>query len=167
MDGKTDKELRELLAKFLNANEARNAMEDIAAGERILERNPAPPPDSDVLSRIRTEMGEAIAAKRRAVYTHRIWLTASAAAAVIVITVLSQLFHQSYNQGPREIATVPATESIWTGQDKEYAALTTQADEIEQDMIAMDSCENGNSDYANVYELETEYEQINSDFWKG
>lgn len=167
MDGKTDKELKELFAKFLDADEARDAMENIAAGERILEQNPAPQPDSEVLSRLRMEMGEVIAAKRRAVYMHRIWMAASAAAAVIVITVLSQLFHQSYNQGPGVIATVTATESIWTGQDKEYAALTTQADEIEQDMIAMESCENDSNDYASVYELETEYEQINSDFWKG
>ena len=57
MKDQTRENLTELLRRFMDEPAARTAQEDIEAGERLLEANPAPTPTPETLAAIKSPDG--------------------------------------------------------------------------------------------------------------
>jgi len=173
MEDQNKENLRELFGKFFDAEQAENRIEDIQKAEQILREHPAPEPDDMLIANIKAEITMRLQAKR----AHRIrrifYEVVGAAAAIIFVTALSlQLLEQDAPKH-REVtyaSLIPA--AIWesddiTTADEDLAVFKAQIEQIEDEVLALQSGEKDVNGDSTLVELELELIEINSDFWKG
>jgi hypothetical protein len=174
MEDRNHENLRELFEKFFDAEQAESCFEDIRKAEQILREHPAPEPDDMLIANIKTEIAMRLQASR-AHHIRRIIYEAVGAAAVIlfVAAVGLQLFLQkdAPQNGDFIQASIIPTE-IWESDDiavddEELAVFTVQIEQIEDEVIALQSGEDTGNGDSTLTELEMELIEINSDFWKG
>jgi hypothetical protein len=160
---KENKEDFELIKRFFDEEQASSVVSDIKAAERMFSTNAAPLPDQAVLEKIKHEMTQAFAEKRR--HESRLYfIRITAAAAVMLITVFAGLKY--YSMQPTD------TSAIVTGNEfLEMSSLPRDA-EIEAQLASIERSEafltldTTNSDSAYVADLESEIEDFGS-FWEG
>jgi hypothetical protein len=173
MDVKNDENLKELFEKFLNAEQAEMAADDIRKAEQILLEYPAPAPDDTLIADIKSEIAEAIRPRQVNVFRRIPYKTAVVAAAVIVIAAISvRLFKK--DGGKPVIVKYGASiipKAIWDGEDisaddVELAIFTAEIEQIEGEVLTLELGENGGNGETAVSELEMELIEIAGDFWK-
>jgi len=173
MEDRNQENLRELCERFFDAEQAGRRVEDIQKAEQIFRENPAPKPDDMLIANIKAKIAMTLQASR----AHRIrriaYEVVSAAAVILFVAMIGlQLFQKPTNEpGKVDYASIIPTK-IWESNDiavddEELAVLTTQIEQIENEVAVLQSDEDtGNSD-STLTELEMELVEINSDFWKG
>jgi hypothetical protein len=175
MNGRNDENLKELFEKFLSAEQAEMAVEDVEKAERILREHPAPAPDDALIANIKSEIAEAILPREVNVFRRISYKTAIVAAAVIVVTSISvRLFDKGGGSPGRATCAEMIPEALWESDDisadyVELATFTAEIEQIQGEVLTLQLDENGgNSDRA-VSELEMELIEIEiaGDFWKG
>jgi hypothetical protein len=175
MKNGNENDMKDLFERFMGREEAARAAEDISKGEQILRDFPAPSPDEETISRVKAEITHALVYRRVRAIT-RLGLRAAAVAAVVAITaiVIVAVFEKKEPQKPRVVATttamIPAISwesDTLADDDAEIAAIISEIDQIESEMIAMGLGENGGNGQTDSTDLEMELVEINSDFWKG
>ena len=169
MNGRSNANLRELLGRFLDPEEARAAAQDIAAGEKILAKYPAPEPDPEVVGRLQSTVATMAHRRRRRIQEAR--YGAAVAAAVMILATVGVLQRYHGGSGGTVYASIlPA--AIWESEDiasddPELIFFTAEIEQIEQQIEALESGEfHGNGDMA-LEELEMELAEMDTDFWKG
>lgn len=173
MNGQNEEELKEVFKKLLNSTEAEEAIEDIRKGERILSEHPAPGPDKQLLANIKAEVAEAVLRRKTAAFKRAAYRAVAVAAAVILLVVVGVKLFEKGDGEVREIVTASIIpEAIWESgrladDDAELATLSAEVEEIESEILAVKSGENGGNGFADLEELEMELEEINSYFWEG
>ena len=103
--GDRDREdLTELLARFFNSEEAQGMIADMQAGDQVLQDNPAPGPDAQLLDRIKADGAVRLAKEKMRRSRHRTQSRVAAAAAVVIS---AGVFVLLFNAGPEpgELAT--------------------------------------------------------------
>lgn len=175
MDNRKQENLRELFEKLFDAEQAESCVEDIQKAEQILRDNPAPKPDDMLIANIKAEIAMRLPAATR---VHRIrkiaYEAVGIAAAILFVAVVSlQIFNTKDTTERGEVvysaSLIPT--AIWesddiTADDEDLVVLTTQIEQIEEEVQALQSGEDiGNGD-STLAELEMELIEINSDFWK-
>ncbi len=166
MTNRAHENLIELLRRFMEEPAARAAQEDIQAGERLLQTNPAPTPEARLLATIKTQM--AVAAVRRHRLVRLVHGSLAAAAAVIVLALIGLLGPQLADRPHLSYAAIiPA--AIWdsddlTADDLDLAYFSSEIGQIEAQMQALDA---GESESGTPDEFENELMAIQADFWKG
>jgi hypothetical protein len=180
MNSRNDENLKKLFEKFVEGEQAEQAVEDIQRGERILRSYTAPEPDNKLIVNIKTEIAANLLHKKEILFRKAVYKTMAVAAAFILVAVISvKLFERNKAESERPIAvskipTVVSTipKAVWESEcladdGADSATLVAEVEQIESDLLAMQSDENGGSSYKAVTELEMELSEIDSDFWKG
>ena len=178
MANKNEENLKELLERFVGPEQAQKAAENIRKAEQILRDNPAPKPGSELIAEIKSEIGAELL-RSRTTKTSRFRKTtyevAAVAAAVIIISAVSITFFPKPDKpekpGGISYASLIPT-SVWEGDDiatddADLAALNAEVEQIENEVLALQSGEGEGNGQSAVTELEMELIEIESDFWKG
>jgi len=173
MTEKNVENLEELFGRFMEAPEAKNAAEDIRAGDRLFAENPAPPPDRAIITQIKTAVSAELETNRAAAFRSRIYRVLAVAAVFIIFASLAvRIFEPPAHHRPplAYAAIIPA--AVWEGHDMmnddaELATLTAAMEQIEGEMLAVQDGDAGFEVYDELLELESELVEIESDFWKG
>ncbi len=135
MVGRNDENLKGLFEKFLSAEQAKQAVEDIRKGELILQEHPAPEPDDTVIAGIKAEIARAVPAGKANAFRRTAYKAAVAAAAVIILAVGSmRLFEGDSGESGRIVYASIMPRAIWEsdGAAVDDVALATLIAEIEQ-----------------------------------
>jgi hypothetical protein len=175
MNHRNDENLKELFERFFDAEQAEKCLEDVQKAEQILHEYPAPEPDDMLLANIKAEIAMRLPAKRPNVFTHVGYKIANVAAAVIFLAAVSMsLFEKDSNQSrPREVslaAIIPV--AVWesddiAADDMDLAGYTVEIEQIEDELMALQSGEGGHDSESAVTEMEMELMETESEFWKG
>jgi len=169
MKSQNEENLKELFERFLDSEEAEQAVEDIREGERILREHPVAEPEGELIAGIKVEVAKAVLRRKRNVRIK----SAVVAAAVIILAAISIVLFERGGGEPERVAAVsriPA--AIWESErladdDADLASLTAEIEQIESDLLAVKLGENGDNGSGAAEELEVELIEINNDFWKG
>lgn len=167
-------DLKELFAKFLDAEQAESCAEDVQKAEEILREHPAPEPDDMLIANIKAEIAMRLPAGRTYVFKQIAYKVVGIAAAVIILTAigLRLLDKGGVESGPVVYASIIPT-AIWESDDiaaadANLAIFTVEIEQIENELLALQLGENDGNGDRSVTELEMELIEINnSDFWKG
>jgi len=174
MNGRNDENLKELFEKFLSAEQAEMAVEDVEKAERILREHPAPAPDDTLIANIKSEIAEAIPPRQVNVFRRIPYkMAVVAAAAVIVIAAISiKLLEKGGGKPERATYARIISRALWesddiSADDVELAIFTAEIEQIEGEVLTLQLGENGGNGDRAVSELEMELIEIAGDFWKG
>jgi hypothetical protein len=173
VDNRNQENLRELFEKFFDAEQAGNCVEDIQKAEQILRDNPAPEPDDMLIANIKAEIAMRLPAARAHRFRRIVYEVVGMAAAVLVVAAVSLQLFQTHPPGNGEVvyaSLIPT--AIWesndiAADDEDLAVFTTQIEQIEDEVLALQSGEDTGNGDSTLAELEMELIEINSDFWKG
>lgn len=163
--------LAELLGRFFDAEEASGMLEDVRQGEQILGDNPAPEPDHKLIADIKAEIA-ILLARRAQLATRTMYRRAAVAAAIVIIAGIgAKLFNNGPLQpGPLAAASLIPT-AIWesndiAADDENLAVFAAEIDQIENEVMTLESGDDTSDGARSVEELEMELILISSDFWK-
>lgn len=171
MNSETQDNLEELFGKFIGSEQAGEMAEDVRKGERILGEYSAPEPDQILIADIKAEIAEALLHRGQTSF-RRMAYRAMAVAAVIAVlaTVSVKLFENGGVELKKPIGAlvvVPWESDNIAEADVELSTLIAELEQVENEILALQSNQvNGNGNKA-VTELELELIEINSGFWKG
>lgn len=165
--------LKELFEKFVEGKEAEQAVEDIQKGEQILRSHRAPEPDNELITNIKTEIAARLLHKKEKAFRRTVYKTAAVAAGFILIAVIGVKLFEKPKVEPAKVATdstIPKT--VWESErladdDADSATLVDEVEQIESEVLALQSGENSDNGHETITELEMELTDTNSDFWKG
>lgn len=166
MNGETKENLRDLFEKFLDSEQA---VEDIQKGERILRESAAPEPDDELIADIKAEIAVRLLHKKENAFVYK---AAAIAAGFIILAIMTvKLFETEIVQPPKSVSNLIMPKAVWESErladdGADSATLVADVEQVESDLLALQSDENGGNGEA-VTELEMELTEINSDFWKG
>ena len=174
MEDRNNENLRELFEKFFDAEQAESCVGDIQKAEQILREHPAPEPDDMLIANIKATIALRLQASRARRIKRIIYEVVSAAAVILFVAAVGlQLFLQkdAPQNGDFIQASIIPTE-IWESDDiavddEELAVFTVQIEQIEDEVIALQSGEDTGNGDSTLTEMEMELIEINSDFWKG
>jgi hypothetical protein len=166
MEDQTREDLNGLLRRFLDSSQAREAGDDIRAGEQLLRNVPAPVPTRETLARVKSEIRAALWRRYR---VRQVVRRSLAVAAVIAFATIGLL-----ERGPVgrpavfQVTLLPA--AIWdsdnlAADDLDVVYFTTEVHQIEAQLVALDDGEAVG--YGPADEIETELAQIETEYWKG
>jgi hypothetical protein len=167
-----DEDVKALFEKFVNSEQAEQAAEDFLKAEQILRSYPAPGPDDEVTAGIKSQIAWALLDRKEIVFKRKALKAVAVAAAFIVLAALSVKLLEKQSQ-PQEIvyaSIIPR--AIWESEDIasddiNLATLTAEIEQIKDEMLALQLGDDGENGSGAVEELEMEFIEINSDFWKG
>lgn len=183
MNSRNEENLKELLKKLLNSEDAEQVEQDIHEGEQILREHSTPVPDKQLIANIKADIARAILRKkatalplRRSVSEARrrtYYKVAVVAAAVILVAAVSVRLFEKGNGKPEKLVTASIIpDAIWESEnlsadDENIAVLTAEIEEVESEFLAVKSGENGGNSFTDLEKLEMELVEINSYFWEG
>jgi hypothetical protein len=173
MKDQNKENLRELFGKFFDEEQAESCIEDIQKAEQIFREYPAPEPDDMLIANIKAEIAMRLQAKRAHHFRRIFYEVVGAAAAIIFVAAISlQLFKQAppIDREVNHASLIPT--AIWesddiTTVDEDLAVFKAQIEQIEDEVIALQSGEDTVNGDSTLVEMEVELIEISSDFWKG
>jgi hypothetical protein len=173
MNHRNDENLTELFEKFFDAEQAEKYLEDVQKAEQILRKYPAPEPNDTLLTNIKAEIAMRLPAKSASIF-HRIgYKAATVAAAIIILAALGMsLFEKENVEGPEiSIASIIPV-SIWesddiAADDMDLAGYTVEIEQIENELMALQSGQEELDSESAVTEMEMELMETEGEFWKG
>lgn len=165
--------LKDLVGRFFDGEEAGRVVEDVRGGERIVREYGAPEPDSRLIADIKGEVGRALAERKSRAFRRAVYKAAAVAAVIIIVAAISVRLSERGNGEAKPIVAasiVPA--AIWESEDiaaadAELGTFVGEIEELEDDLLALELGENGGNGYEVIEELEAELEEIEGVFWKG
>ena len=174
MNSQNDENLKDLFERFVGAEQAKSAVEDFAAAERILSEHPVPGPDKELIAGIKSEIADTLRRSKERAFRRMAYKLVPVAAVFIVLAVVSIKMFVG-NGGPETItyaSITPMPASVWDSDDVAaddfgLAVLTAEIDELEGQVLTLELGEDSGNGRSAVTELEMELVAINSDFWEG
>ncbi|MHC4456231.1 MAG: hypothetical protein ACYS0I_03900 [Planctomycetota bacterium] len=173
MNGQSEENLKELFERFVDSEQAEEAVEEIRKAEQILRAYPAPQPDSELIVDIKAEVTDALLHRKANAFRRAVYKVAVVAAAVIVLAIINVKLFQKGNgipERPVRAAIIPV--SIWESEDirvddANLATLIAETKQIEGELRALQLGENGANGDKELVELEMRLIEVSGDFWKG
>lgn len=164
-----EENLRDLLSKFYTEAEAAQAQEDILRGEQIFAQNAAPQPEASVISNIKLRISSELAKRQRR--SVGVYIGAGLTAAAAGILIGFGLFVMEHQREGQPVGGEVVSEPIWevedfSTDDPQMAILAADVQAVADEVLALRLDENG-SEGTGVDELEIEWLEMDSDFWKG
>lgn len=173
MNGSDSENLKELLARFMDAVAAGQAAQDIERGDELLRAFPAPQPDEDVVAGLKAEVAAVVRRRHRIAMQRRILSSAAMAAVLVAVSAVALKFLEGR---PVEQTTVryaaAISDRIWessdiTTDDADIAVLAAEISTIENELNGVELGDSGTNGSAAVDDLEMELIGVSGDFWKG
>ena len=172
MENRNQENLGELFGKFFDAERVESCLKDFQEAERIFADNPAPEPDDMLIANIKAEIAMRLPARKAELARRRIYRRAVAAAAVFLIAGISTTLFNGPQHGPARLAAASLIPTaVWesddvTADDENLAFFATEIEQIESEVIALESDEDTSESDRTIAELEMELILVSSDFWK-
>jgi anti-sigma-K factor RskA len=171
-----EENLKELFEQFLSADEAVKAAEDVYKAEQILRKYPSPEPKKELIDSIKTDIAFSLLNKQAHVFRKAAYRVMAIAAAIIIVAAIGLNIFMKNNvtiTPPKKLvsaAIIPT--AIWESDniavdDHSLATFTAEADQIENELVALQSGKSESNFDEAVTELEMDLMEIQSDFWKG
>ena len=173
MENRNQENLGEMFGKFFDAERVDSCLKDFQEAERIFADNPAPEPDDMLIANIKAEIAMRLGARKAKLARRRIYRRAVAAAAVIIVAGISATLFDRAGREPGRLATASLIPTaIWESDDviaddADLAFFATEIEQIENEVMALESNEDTSESDSTIAELEMELILISSDFWKG
>jgi len=172
MIDRNQENLKELFEKFLSAEESTKAVGDVRKAEQILRENPAPQPDDMLIANIKAEIAMRLPLRTADVFRRMAYKAAAVAAAVIIVALIRVSLFEKGSEPEKAVYASIIPRAIWESDDiatddAELAVLTVEIEQIEAEVSALQSGENGTDGDRAAEELQMELIEINSAFWKG
>jgi hypothetical protein len=166
MSNKNEESLKGLFEKFFDPAEAEKMTEDICRGEEILRRHPAPRPADALIADIKAKVSQAALRQRKINLYRKLAYRMVTAAAVIIVLVSITTKLAEKNKPEKSVTASASSKMIW--DDKDLTTLTTEIEQAEEDILALNTDQNGNGyKETELTELEINVTEISSNFWKG
>ena len=170
MNSQNEENLKELFERFADAEQAEKCVEDVQKAEQILREYPAPEPDDMLIANIKAEIAMRLPARREHVFRRMVYKAAAVAAAVVILAAVSQRLFEKDVVTPQRASLIPT--AIWESDDiatddEDLAIFTAEAEQIEDEVMALQFGEDRSNGERAASELEMELIEIESDFWKG
>ena len=173
MEDRNRENLAELFGKFFDAEQVESYLEDVRETERMLADNPAPAPDDMLLANIKAEIAMRLPVRRAQLARHRTYRRVAVAAALVIVAAISVTLFDNAAPDPGGLVTaslIPA--AIWesdniAADDESLAFFATEIEQIENEVIALESDRDASESDSTIMEIEMELEDISTDFWKG
>ena len=172
MESRNQENLGELFGKFFDAEQVESCIKDFREAERIFADNPAPEPDDMLIANIKAEIAMRLPARKAELARRRIYRRAVAAAAVLLIAGISTMLFNGPQHGPARLAAASLIPTaVWesddvTADDENLAFFATEIEQIENEVMALESDEDTSESDSTIAELEMELILVSSDFWK-
>ena len=162
MNGRNEENLRELFERFVGAEQADKAAEDICRAEQILHEHPAPQPDEGLIAGIKSNIANSLLLRQRNILRRKVSyeVAAVAAAVILLVTIWTGLFEKSGSKPKGTYAAmIPA--AIWesdniAADDPLLASLGVDVEQIESELLTLREGEYGGNGDKAVTELEME-----------
>jgi hypothetical protein len=174
MENQNEENLEQLLGRFLDAEQARKAADEIKQGDKLFALHPAPEPDKRLIASIKGRVAARLSRSQAAGYKAKAYKIAAVAAAIIILSLVGlQFFKQSRPEPGIERTTVAeSSHETWSGWDEtdadvELADLTEEIDQIEGNILALRLGEQDSVNGTVLVDIETEMVEIDNFFWKG
>ena len=173
MNGSDRENLKELLARFMDAEEAGRAAQDIEKGDELLRAHPAPQPDEDVIAGLKAMVSAVVRRRQRITLQRRIFAVAAVAAVLVVVSAVALKFFEPRPVEQTQMRYAAAiSDRIWessdiTTDDADIAILAAEISTIENELNGVELGDSGTNGSAAVDDLEMELIGISGDFWKG
>ncbi|MHC4086821.1 MAG: hypothetical protein ACYSWZ_03405 [Planctomycetota bacterium] len=171
MKDRNEENLKDLFERFVGTEEAQNCVEDFAQVKRILDENPAPQPDKELLAAIKGDIAETLRLRKEHTFRRLAYRLAPVAAVFIILASVSiKLYVRDI--GPPEIDFYVITSEVWdsdnvAADDRDLAVFTAEVDELEIEFTTLELGENGGNGRSAVTELEMDFVAISTDIWEG
>ena len=169
MNGQNGENLNELFGRFLDAEQADKAVEDVWRAERILREHPAPQPNEELIDGIKSEITGSLLLRQRNIFRRKVSYEAAAVAAAVIVlaAIWTGLFERGGSKPKGTYAAIIPT-AIWESDniavdDPLLASLTADVEQIESEVLMLQQGETGGNGDRAVTELEMELAAINSD----
>jgi len=180
MNTEKQDDLNKLLNTFMAPDSAEKAVEDFRQVDLFFEQyNKEAEPDSELLSKIKADISRELGHDKSSVFKTAMLRFVAAAAVFLVAAsvwfVVDQDSPQQQSPSPAtaQVTDVDSAESIWdsediTANDIQYAIFERELQQIELEIAAI-----RNETYFTIQgefdltELENDFIEIESDFWKG
>jgi hypothetical protein len=166
MNGYNKENPKELFEKFLNPEDATDIIDALDKAGKLLRQNPAPEPDKHIITNIKQQIEETLAARKRVRnFRNFTYKVAVAAAFIIIAAIGSTVFKKGAEETTiRKYASI-IPRAVWesediTATDADLARLTAEMEQIEDEMLTLETGRNGNNAERAVSELEMEMELI-------
>ena len=172
MESRNQENLGELFGKFFDAEQVESCIKDFREAERIFADNPAPEPDDMLIANIKAEIAMRLPVRKAELARRRIYRRAVAAAAVFLIAGISTTLFNGPQHGPVRLAAASLIPTaVWesddiTADDADLAFFATEIEQIENEVMALESDEDRSESDSTIAELEMELILVSSDFWK-
>jgi ferric-dicitrate binding protein FerR (iron transport regulator) len=162
MNGQNRENLKELFERFVGAEQADKAAEDIWRAEQIFREHPAPQPGKELIAGIKSDIASSLLLRQRNIFRRKVsYEVAAVAAAVIVLAAIGiKLFEKGGGKGEKMYASlIPA--AMWESgniavDDPRIASLTADVEQIESEVLTLREGEYGGNGDKAVTELEME-----------
>ncbi|MFC1676701.1 hypothetical protein ACFL3G_06515 [Planctomycetota bacterium] len=145
-------------------NENLNELFDIQEAERILRDNPAPEPGAELIANIKAAIDQSLDSRKTNTFRRTVYKVAAVAAIFFATLLINVKVLNERKIVPDEVVSVAA--ASWES-DEEVILLAAEIEQFEADLTALQLGENGDYEYQEIIELETELIDIDNDFWKG
>lgn len=165
--------LKELFERFFDAKDASKALEDVRNTEQMLRENPAPEPDAELIADIKAQIAGVLADNKPGAFRSAVFKTAAVAAVFVILAIASVKIYQNPPVEEKKMVTASLIPTaIWESEDlaaddAELETLTAEIEQIEGELVSLDTEESDGEGYRDLTELELELIDIDSDFWKG
>jgi len=170
VDTRNEENLKRLFEGIGDAERAHEYAEDIGWGEEIFREHPAPEVDEEVTARIKAEVAGMLTSKSTVDFMRMVYRVA---AVLVIVGVLSiGLFLRKRDDSPLGPVRAGVPVVIWDSEDiaaddVDLATLAAEIEQIEGELLAIESGESMGTSFGELEELEAELLDIDSDFWKG
>lgn len=165
MNNRNDENLKELLDRFFNHEQSQMYLDDIEKGEQILRENPAPEPDDMLIANIKAQIALGALPRKTSIIKRIEYKVAAVAAALVIITAIST----SWFEKSVDVEPMPGIQiaSVFPWESSDIDALQKEVEQIEDELINLDSGGEKLDNNNDVTEMEMELILIAGDFWKG
>ena len=171
MDDRDQENLTEVFARFFDTEETRGMMDDVQETDRILRDHPAPEPNATLMANIKADVAVRLSLRRARLARHRLCRRIASVAAIVVI---AGIFASLFNVGPEPVTLASASlipTAIWESSniavdDEALAVFTAEVDQIENEVMTLESNDDISDSSRTLDELEFELIVVHSDFWK-
>jgi hypothetical protein len=169
MNAHNEENLERLFEKFVESNSSFEFSRNDGWAKKIFHDYPTAEVDEQITARIKNEVATRLKSKGSISFRQMAYRVA---AVLIILGILSiLLFLES-----EDISSVPSTHGIpaivWDSEEIEaedtvLATLAAEIEQIEGELLVIESGEGMRASFGEVEELEAELLDIDSDFWKG
>jgi hypothetical protein len=174
MIGRNEENLKELFEKFFSSEQAAKAFEDVYKAEQIIRQYPAPEPEKELIDSIKSEIAFSLLNRQAHVFRKAAFRIAAIAAAVIIVAAigLNLLKKERIPSPQKPVYASIIPRAIWestniAADDRDLAIFTTEAEKIEDELLALQLGKGDTNADEAITKLELELMEIDSDFWKG